>query len=91
MKTSAEIEKSRILTDLTDLAQNLILGGVSKRQPEILAVGKTLLFAINSVQTESDLASFEQVMTTATAAMKQDQARRADLRDQLEQLGISLN
>lgn len=91
MKTSAEIEKSRILTDLTDLAQNLILGGVNGRQPEILAVGKTLLFAINSVQSESDLASFEQIMATATVAMKQDKQRRETLRSQLDELGISLN
>lgn len=91
MQDPKEIEKARILTDLTDLAQSLVIGGLKKDQPEVLLVGKALLMAIGAVQTPESAELLQQLMRDYSAQARQADEKEKQMKDLLKGLGISLN
>lgn len=91
MQDVKDIERARILTDLTDLAQSLVIGGLKKDQPEILLVGKCLLMAIGAVQTPESTELLQQLIAEYSAREHKDLKEEKEIRDLLSSLGISLN
>ena len=90
MTDPKQIEKARILTDLTGLAQNLITGGLQRAQPDLLILGRVLLSSISEIQKpggEAVLLELLQELKTISATAEQ---RNKNLEDQLLDLGISL-
>jgi hypothetical protein len=85
-------DKTKILLDLTDLAQSLIIGGLKKQEPELLVIGKTLLAAIGAVETEEGISLLESMIKEYSARAKEPVQKEEDsLSSMLAGLGISLN
>ncbi len=86
-------DKTRILLDLTDLAQSLIIGGLKKQEPELLVIGKTLLAAIGAVETEEGIALLESMIKEYSARANEPVQKKEEdsLSAMLAGLGISLN
>ena len=86
-------DKTKILLDLTDLAQSLIIGGLKKQEPELLVIGKTLLAAIGAVETEEGIALLESMIKEYSARAKEPMQKKEEdsLSSMLAGLGISLN
>lgn len=91
MQDPKQIEKSRILTDLTDLAQSLVIGGLKKDQPEILLVGKALLMAIGAAQDPAATELLQQLITEYSAKARDLEKQEKDIKDLLASLGINPN
>lgn len=91
MQDQKAIEKSRILTDLTDLAQSLVIGGLKRDQPEILLVGKALLMAIGAVDNEKSQQLLQDLIHEYTARASKETEEEKEIKDLLSSLGISLN
>jgi hypothetical protein len=91
MQDPTEIEKSRILTDLTDLAQSLVIGGLKKNQPEILLIGKALLMAIGAAETEKSQQLLQDLIHEYSARASKTEKEEKEIKDLLSGLGISLN
>ena len=85
------IEKKKIMADLTDLAQSLVIGGIRKDQPEILILGKTLLAAIGAVETPGGAEILESVLRETSNRIRVEQEPDKVLKDLLSGLGISTN
>ena len=86
-----DIEKKKIMADLTDLAQSLVIGGIRKDQPEILILGKTLLAAIGAVETPGGAEILESVLRETSNRIRVEQEPDKVLKDLLSGLGISTN
>ena len=86
---SKELEKKKIITDLTDLAQSLVIGGLGKDQPQILLLGKTLLAAIGAVETPEGCAILEGVIKETSNRIRVESEPDQVLKDLLNGLGIS--
>jgi|688.fasta_scaffold184803_2 hypothetical protein len=86
-----DIEKKKIITDLTDLAQSLVIGGIRKDQPDILILGKTLLAAIGAVETPGGAEILESVLRETSDRIRVEQEPDKVLKDLLSGLGISTN
>jgi hypothetical protein len=86
-----DIEKKKIITDLTDLAQSLVIGGIRKDQPDILILGKTLLAAIGAVETPGGAEILESVLRETSDRIRVEQTPDKVLKDLLSGLGISTN
>jgi hypothetical protein len=85
-------DKTKILLDLTDLAQSLIIGGLKKQEPELLVIGKTLLAAIGAVETEEGIQLLESMIKEYSARANEPVQKQEDsLSSMLAGLGISLN
>lgn len=91
MQDPKEIEKARILTDLTDLAQSLVIGGLKKDQPEILLIGKALLMAIGAAETEKSQQLLQDLIHEYSARESKETEQEKEIKDLLSGLGISLN
>lgn len=91
MQNPKDIERARILTDLTDLAQNLVTGGLKKDMPDILLIGKCLLMAINAVQKPESTELLQQLIAEYSSREHMNLKEEKELRDLLSSLGISLN
>ena len=85
------IEKKKIMADLTDLAQSLVIGGIRKDQPDILMLGKTLLAAIGAVETPGGVDILESVLRETSNRIRVEQEPDKVLKDLLSGLGISTN
>ena len=85
------IEKKKIMADLTDLAQSLVIGGIRKDQPDILMLGKTLLAAIGAVETPGGAEILESVLRETSNRIRVEQEPDKVLKDLLSGLGISTN
>ena len=85
------IEKKKIMADLTDLAQSLVIGGIRKDQPDILMLGKTLLAAIGAVETPGCAEILESVLRETSNRIRVEQEPDKVLKDLLSGLGISTN
>ena len=86
-----DIEKKKIIADLTDLAQSLVIGGIRKDQPDILMLGKTLLAAIGAVETPGGAEILESVLRETSNRIRVEQEPDKVLKDLLSGLGISTN
>lgn len=86
-----DLEKKKIITDLTDLAQSLVIGGIRKDQPDILMLGKTLLAAIGAVETPGGAGILEGVLRETSNRIRVEQEPDKVLKDLLSGLGISTN
>jgi hypothetical protein len=86
-----DLEKKKIITDLTDLAQSLVIGGIRKDQPDILILGKTLLAAIGAVETPGGAEILESVLRETSDRIRVEQTPDKVLKDLLSGLGISTN
>jgi len=86
-----ELEKKKIMADLTDLAQSLVIGGIRKDQPDILVLGKTLLAAIGAVETPGGADILESVLRETSNRIRVEQEPDKVLKDLLSGLGISTN
>jgi hypothetical protein len=86
-----DLEKKKIITDLTDLAQSLVIGGIRKDQPDILMLGKTLLAAIGAVETPGGADILEGVLRETSNRIRVEQEPDKVLKDLLSGLGISTN
>lgn len=86
-----DIEKKKIMADLTDLAQSLVIGGIRKDQPDILMLGKTLLAAIGAVETPGGVDILESVLRETSNRIRVEQEPDKVLKDLLSGLGISTN
>jgi hypothetical protein len=86
-----DIEKKKIIIDLTDLAQSLVIGGIRKDQPDILILGKTLLAAIGAVETPGGAEILESVLRETSDRIRVEQEPDKVLKDLLSGLGISTN
>ena len=86
-----DIEKKKIMADLTDLAQSLVIGGIRKDQPDILMLGKTLLAAIGAVETPGGAEILESVLRETSNRIRVEQEPDKVLKDLLSGLGISTN
>jgi|688.fasta_scaffold00290_92 hypothetical protein len=86
-------DKTKILLDLTDLAQSLIIGGLKKQEPELLVIGKTLLAAIGAVETEEGIQLLESMIKEYSARANEPVQKKEEdsLSSMLAGLGISLN
>lgn len=86
-------DKTKILLDLTDLAQSLIIGGLKKQEPELLVIGKTLLAAIGAVETEEGIQLLESMIKEYSARANEPAQKKEEdsLSSMLAGLGISLN
>ena len=86
-------DKTKIVLDLTDLAQSLIIGGLKKQEPELLVIGKTLLAAIGAVETEEGIALLESMIKEYSARANEPVQKKEEdsLSAMLAGLGISLN
>jgi hypothetical protein len=86
-------DKTKILLDLTDLAQSLIIGGLKKQEPELLVIGKTLLAAIGAVETEEGIDLLESMIKEYSARANEPVQKKEEdsLSAMLAGLGISLN
>lgn len=86
-------DKTKILLDLTDLAQSLIIGGLKKQEPELLVIGKTLLAAIGAVETEEGIRLLESMIKEYSARANEPVQKKEEdsLSSMLAGLGISLN
>jgi hypothetical protein len=86
-------DKTKILLDLTDLAQSLIIGGLKKQEPELLVIGKTLLAAIGAVETEEGIQLLESMIKEYSARANEPVQKKEEdsLSAMLAGLGISLN
>lgn len=86
-------DKTKILLDLTDLAQSLIIGGLKKQEPELLVIGKTLLAAIGAVETEEGIQLLESMIKEYSARANEPVQKKEEdsLSLMLAGLGISLN
>jgi hypothetical protein len=91
MQDPKEIERARILTDLTDLAQSLVIGGLKKDQPDILLVGKTLLAAIGAVANPESAKLLQDLLAEYSAREHKGEKEEREIKDLLSSLGISLN
>lgn len=91
MQDSKDIERARILTDLTDLAQSLIIGGLKRDQQDILLVGKCLLMAIGAVGDQESAQQLQALISEYSAREHKDKKEEKEIRDLLSGLGISLN
>lgn len=91
MQNPKDIERARVLTDLTDLAQTLVIGGLKKDQPEILLIGKCLLMAIGAVQKPESTELLQQLIAEYSFRENKILKEEKELRDLLSNLGISLN
>lgn len=91
MQDPTDIERARILTDLTDLAQSLVIGGLKKNQPDILLIGKTLLMAIGAVETEESKLRLQELIHEYSARESKETKEEKEIKDLLSSLGISLN
>jgi hypothetical protein len=91
MQDPIEIERARILTDLTDLAQSLVIGGLKKNQPDILLIGKCLLMAIGAVETEESKLLLQDLIHEYSARESKATEEEKEIKDLLSSLGISLN
>ena len=85
------IEKKKIMADLTDLAQSLVIGGIRKDQPDILMLGKTLLAAIGAVETPGGAEILESVLRETSNRIRVEQEPDKVLKDLLSGLGLSTN
>lgn len=86
-----DLEKKKIITDLTDLAQSLVIGGIRKDQPDILILGKTLLAAIGAIETPGGAEILESVLRETSDRIRVEQTPDKVLKDLLSGLGISTN
>jgi hypothetical protein len=86
-----ELEKKKIISDLTDLAQSLVVGGLGKDQPQILLLGKTLLAAIGAVETPEGCSILEGVIKETGNRIRVESEPDQVLKDLLNGLGISTN
>jgi len=86
-----DLEKKKIMADLTDLAQSLVIGGIRKDQPDILVLGKTLLAAIGAVETPGGADILESVLRETSNRIRVEQEPDKVLKDLLSGLGISTN
>jgi hypothetical protein len=86
-----DLEKKKIIADLTDLAQSLVIGGIRKDQPDILILGKTLLAAIGAVETAGGADILEAVIQETSNRIRVEQEPDKVLKDLLSGLGISTN
>lgn len=86
-----DLEKKKIMADLTDLAQSLVIGGIRKDQPDILMLGKTLLAAIGAVETPGGAEILESVLRETSNRIRVEQEPDKVLKDLLSGLGISTN
>lgn len=86
-----DLEKKKIITDLTDLAQSLVIGGLRKDQPDILMLGKTLLAAIGAIETPGGADILESVLRETSDRIRVEQEPDKVLKDLLSGLGISTN
>lgn len=86
-----DLEKKKIMADLTDLAQSLVIGGIRKDQPDILILGKTLLAAIGAIETPGGAEILESVLRETSDRIRIAQAPVDVLKDLLSGLGISTN
>ncbi|CAB4219105.1 hypothetical protein UFOVP1604_188 [uncultured Caudovirales phage] len=86
-----DLEKKKIITDLTDLAQSLVIGGIRKDQPDILMLGKTLLAAIGAIETPGGADILESVLRETSNRIRVEQEPDKVLKDLLSGLGISTN
>jgi hypothetical protein len=87
-------DKTKILLDLTDLAQSLIIGGLKKQEPELLVIGKTLLASIGAVETEEGIQLLESMIKEYSARANEPVQKKEEedsLSSMLAGLGISLN
>lgn len=86
-------DKTKILLDLTGLAQSLIIGGLKKQEPELLTIGKTLLAAIGAVETEEGIQLLESMIKEYSARANEPVQKKEEdsLSSMLAGLGISLN
>ena len=86
-------DKTKILLDLTDLAQSLIIGGLKKQEPELLVIGKTLLAAIGAVETEAGIQLLESMIKEYSARANEPVQKEEEdsLSVMLAGLGIRLN
>lgn len=91
MQDPKQIEKARILTDLTDLAQSLVIGGLKKDQPEILLIGKALLMAIGAADSEKSQPLLQDLIHEYSARASKEEEQEKEIKDLLSGLGISLN
>ena len=91
MQDPKEIERARILTDLTDLAQSLIIGGLKKDQPDILIVGKTLLAAIGAVADPESTKRLQDLIAEYSDGEYKEEKEEKEIKDLLSSFGISLN
>jgi hypothetical protein len=57
-----EREREKILTDMTALANSLIVGGLRKAQPDLLVLGKILLTAIGAIETPTGVQTLEAII-----------------------------
>lgn len=48
------LEKQMILTSVTDLANTLVINGVTKNQPDLVQLGKIILEGINAIEANSE-------------------------------------
>ena len=55
-------EREKILTDMTALANSLIVGGLRKAQPDLLILGKILLTAIGAIETPTGVQTLEAII-----------------------------
>jgi hypothetical protein len=55
-------EREKILTDMTALANSLIVGGLRKAQPDLLVLGKILLTAIGAIETPTGVQTLEAII-----------------------------
>jgi hypothetical protein len=86
-----DLEKKKIMADLTDLAQSLVIGGIRKDQPDILVLGKTLLAAIGAVETPGGADILESVLRETSNRIRVEQEPDKVIKDLLSGLGISTN
>ena len=60
--TDRNRERDKIILDLTELANSLVIGGLRKAQPDLLILGKIMLTAIGAVDSPTGVQTLEAII-----------------------------
>jgi hypothetical protein len=84
--TDRNRERDKIILDLTELANSLVIGGLRKAQPDLLILGKIMLTAIGAVDSPTGVQTLEAIIQEFRSRSQQSD----EVRDLLSDLGIRI-